>query len=110
MKGVRSKATAPDGTEYSMHNEDFASEIGPDDAVDSHIAFISREAQKVCDGAVRVAKEKDDRIAGRLILQRLRLTIDGQLREAHATLNSLPQPPFPGRRWSLLRAAASFLW
>lgn len=30
MKGVRSKATAPDGTEYSMHNEDFASEIGPD--------------------------------------------------------------------------------
>lgn len=96
MKGVRLTTAAPDGTEYSVHSEDFSSEIGRDDAVDAHIAYISRETQRICDEAIKVAKERGDRIAGRLILQRLRLATERHLKEAHATISALPQPPFPG--------------
>lgn len=50
MKGVRSIATAPDGTEYSVYEEEFGS-VGPDDTVDNHIAFVGLESQKICDEA-----------------------------------------------------------
>lgn len=92
MKGVRSIATAPDGTEYSVYDEDFGS-VGPDDTVDNHIAFVGLESKKVCDEAVRMAKDRGDRMAGQLVVQRLRLTVEQQVKEAIKTINALPLPP-----------------
>lgn len=96
MRGTKTNSTiitrGPNGTKYSVYDEDFVSEIGSINAVDSHIVYIGNEARRVCNEAVKVATRDNDRLGARMILQRLRLAVEGQLREAGAKLDANPPP------------------